>query len=306
MVPGIRIAGLKFVTPSGARIPKVGVSDFALFKRWRMPSGQTALVEPRLQEWHTLANTGGYSGPITLRVFRHAANWNAFGINPNEIPQQEYQASLRAFVEYVSSRPYRQFYVELTGGDAQVLWPSNDGNEADPGGLVNHLNVAAAAIVDLPVWFEELNERWKNGRAYGVSAPQWGSTNPLIRASGYYADTKVDWPDSLRRDYIVFHTDRTVNGMRWPKLLYDMPSSIAVLHGYFGVPVDLNEPFRFDEAGDPAWAELMGSLIAWTAGVLLHTVQGRDGNGFQSTPVQQSCVARFFKGAAAGVQLNAL
>lgn len=310
MITGVRVSGLKFVNPAGERIPKVMVSDYALLKRDRMRNGRTALTMPRLDEWHHLALDGGYEGSIWLRVFREAHPNNAFGFGPPELTPGgilKWQQDLRNLSEFVGHHPARDFYIEWTAGDYQHLYPTSPKSEdANPSVMQQTLNEACAALVDLPnVTLEELNERWKNGRQYDIASPQWGIIHPLIRAHGYYADTS-QWPKLYARDYITFHTDRTVDMMRWPKLLYDMPVSIAVLHNYFAKPVDLNEPYRFEEYSDPKWAALMGSMIAWTAGVCFHSQRGRDGDGFHQTPVQREAAIQFFKGVAAGLKVGAL
>lgn len=307
MVPGIRINGLDFSrADTGLWLPKVGVSDFALFKRWMMPSGVNALVEPRLQEWHQLALEGNYHGPITLRVFRYAHPNNQFGFQPATVPLETYKRALREFTEYVSDRDYREFYVEWTAGDAQYLFNPDTTQhhrfgDTDPSRFGQQTNEECQALVNLPVWFEELNQRWQNGRAYGNVSPKWGDIHPLVRSSGYFEETK--WGLELVRDYVNYHPNRTHDHPRWPKYVYDIPASITALHTYYNLPVDLNEPMRYDEDTDPATAKLMGSFIGWCAGVLFHSQRGRDGDGFHGT-LQRQAAVNFFRGAGSGVTLR--
>ena len=300
---GLRVDGLDFKTSDGRVFKMAEVSDFALLARWFATDGPKALVTPRLAEWAQIAKEAGYEGPITLRVFRHAAGWNRFALNPNDMDLAVYKQGLRAFLEFVGARG---FYVELTGGDAQVIFPSTPpSDEADGSWFQWHVNEVCAAIVDLPnVVVETLNEPFKNGHAYDVVPPQWGTTHPLVRSSGFYSNSPTwqqDWPASRVLDYVQVHTERTIDGMRWPKAVYDMPVSASVLNNHFGRPVVLNEPLRFDDVTDPAWAARVGGLVAYCAGVCFHSQRGRDGDGFHDAPMQRAAAVQFFRGVRGGL-----
>jgi hypothetical protein len=299
---GLYVDGIDFRTRDGQVFKMVGVSDFALPKRWFMPDGPRALVAPRLDEWKQIAHEGGYDGPITLRCMRHAspsATGKLFSLVPATMPLDVYKRGIRDLLEFCDERG---FYVELTGGDAQELWPSKNRDEADPSALQEHLNEVCEAIVDVPnVVLEVLNERFKNGRAYGVHPPKHGTINPLVRASGFYADRIQDWPQSLVYDYVTYHGTRTVDQQRWPKTVFDMPVQASVLNKFFGKAAVLNEPFRFDDGTDPEWAARIGLTIAWCAGVFFHSQRGRDGDGFHDAPGQRAAAVRYFSGIRGGL-----
>jgi hypothetical protein len=301
-VLGLRTDGIDFKTTDGKVFSMAMVSDFALLARWFQRDGENALVKPRLAEWMAIAREGGYDGPITLRVFRHAMTWNRFALDPKSMPLKTYKAGLRAFLEYVGDKG---FYVELTGGDAQALWPTADGEEADPSAFQQHVNEVCDAVVDLPnVTLEVLNERFKNGRAYGVIPPRWGTINPLIRCSGIYhggPDWQRVWDPSMNLDYVVSHTERQIDGLRYPKACYDMPVAASILNNHFGRPVVLNEPLRFDNETDPEWAARVALNVAWCAGVCFHSQRGRDGDGFADAPGQRRAAVRFFAGVQGGL-----
>lgn len=293
---GIKVLGYDFVeSPTGKIFKMVGVSDFCLFTKYikGMP------IDARLAEWKQIAKEGGYSGPITLRVFRHAATWNAFALNPNEYPLSEYKDKLRKFISYLGSQG---FYVELTGGDAQVIWPTDDPIEADWKKLQAHLYEVSAAIVDLPnVFLEVLNQRWKNGRAYQAVPPKWGLINPLLRSSGAYGEVH-NWPDGSNLDYINYHGTREVDAVRWPKWVHDLPVQASVLNTVHNTAAVLNEPFRAEESvSDPQWFSRMGLTVTYCAGITFHSQQGRDGQVLIGN--QRLCAIYFFKGVAAGMQL---
>jgi hypothetical protein len=300
---GLRVDGIDFRTTDGKLFKVVEVSDFALFKRWMAPHGPTHLVAPRLAEWRTIADEGGYHGPITLRVFRYARASNLFGFDPRSVPLATYKAGLRDFLQFCGEHG---FYVELTGGDAQYFWPLTPGNrdEADPHALQQQTNEECQAIVDQPnVLWEQQNERMINGHAYGVVPPAWGAIHPLIRSTGYYADHIEDWPADRRLDYVQYHGNRDVGGMqRWPKTIFDMPVQAAFLNELYQVPAILNEPWRYDNSSDAEWAARSGLVIAYCGGVCFHSQRGRDGDGFdQSSGHQRACAVRYFQGIAGGL-----
>lgn len=318
---GMDIDGLRFVDKkTRKRIPKVTVSDFCLLKRDLMTDGRNALTKPRLAEWHALAKEGGYDGPIFLRVFHSSHTGNVWGIVPTNygvLPQTHDRATwlarMRDLTVYVGSFAGREFGIEWTGGDRQYIYPIPGapepwrGGSADSSRLQQTFNEEMAALVDLPnIFFDEINERDQNGNCFMVASHDFSTKCRILRSAGYYADSKDKWPFSHVRDYLTFHTSRTVDMMRWPRLLYDLAPTIAALHSYYGIPADLDEPYRFEETSDPAWAEIMGSFIAWCAGVCFHSRQGLIGDGFQNVPRQRDAAVRFFRGAASGAALQAL
>ena len=79
----IHVDGIDFKTSDGKIFKYVGTTEFALFKRWLMPSGPTHLVLPILEERKRIAHEGGYDGPLVARVMRYAAPPNAFAIDPH-------------------------------------------------------------------------------------------------------------------------------------------------------------------------------------------------------------------------------
>ena len=96
---GLRVDGLDFRITDGKVLKLPMVSDFALFPRW-MAEGRAGGARRRAcGEWDTIAKEGGYLGPIMLRAFRHAAGWNRFALNPNDLPIDTYKTGIRAFVE---------------------------------------------------------------------------------------------------------------------------------------------------------------------------------------------------------------
>lgn len=319
-VSRIGTAGLIFIDQDRKRLPKVGFDQYAMVPRWVAGNGPAVLVEPNLREIHNLALEGGLGAdvPIALRCFCEALpnpQYHQFGFIPESIGIPAWRKVLRDATEYCLHWPDRQFLIEWTAGDRQYLRPLNPpegwrGGNAHPVKVQEILNESRAALVDLPHWFEEMNERWNNGNCFDLRAPKFeagGSVNcPSVIASGYYADSKANWPLAYVRDYLTFHSERAVDFSRWPKLVYDIPASISYCHSYYNIAVDLNEPYRFDENSDPAWAEAIGTFIALCAGVCYHSNQGRDGNGFQNTPRQREGAVRYFRGIAAGLKASAL
>ena len=291
ILPAIQTDGIRFIEAGTAKtFPYVGASDFALFRRWLMPSGPSALVEPRLAEWRQLAQEGGYDGPIVLRVFRYAASWNQFGITD---PWSYDFAEITYFTEFCRARG---FYVSWTCGDSQVVCPEQNG----PRGQQEHLNRTCAALVPTFAFLQTCNEPFKNGiDIAAVVPPAWGS---YLRETGAYGEVG-SWPPPVL-DFVTYHGDRTIDYPRWPKTIHDMPVQASVLNAMHGKPAVLNEPLRAEHGSDPEWYERMGLLVAFCAGVTFHSQRGRDGDGFDaSAGNQRACAVGFFRGIASGIRL---
>lgn len=288
MLPALRIDGVHFRDASTTMIvPYVGVSDFALFKRWRMNDGPIYLVEPRLREWRTYAKAGGYGDrPIVLRVFRYASPTNQFGIPPWSYPFEE----LRKFTAFCSERG---FYVDWTAGDNQVVLPDAGG----PHGQQQHLNETCAALAPIFCFIETCNEPMKNGLDVAAVKPaNWGS---YLCDSGMYADhdTWIAHPE-WNLDFVSFHGRRDDQGQYWPRWLTDMPEAAASMLTMFGKPAVHKEPMRCNRTGtarDAAFWYRMGQIVAY-CGVTYHSENARDGDHL--TMHEGGCAIEFFAGAA--------
>lgn len=299
MLPAIHVEGVNFVDETGKRFPYVGVSDFALFKRWLMHDGPAALVAPRLAEWRALAEAGGYRGPIVLRVFRYSHPNNKFGIGD---PWSYDFAEITKFTQFCGERG---FYVDWTCGDSQHILPEKDG----PRGQQEHLNRTCAALVGCTNAFVETsNESMKNGQLaeHGVVPSAWGS---YLRDSGAYGE-KGDWPVGTNLDFVSYHGTRSRGGLApWPKWLIDVFAQAAVLSTEHGKPAVLKEPVGADEPdypgrrpdreSNPDLFARLGLVIAFCAGVTFHSQDGRDGDALK--PTQRQCAIAFFRGIAAGL-----
>lgn len=295
-LPVVRVAGTEFVTEDGQYFPYVGVSDFALFKRWLMPNGSWALVEPRLAEWRAIAHAGGYDGPIVLRVFRYAHPDNAFGIGD---PWSYDFTQLTELTEFVGERG---FYIDWTTGDSQWIIPDQNG----PRGQQQHLNMTCAALAGTTNAFVETsNESFKNGQLaeHGVVPPVWGQ---YLRDSGAYGESS-NWPVGTNLDFISYHGSRSDKGMApWPFWIGEMWASALVLNTTHGKPAVMKEPIGFAEvavpgrrSNNPQHAFRMGLVGSVCAGVTFHSQDGRDGDGLR--PVQRACAEAFFAGIKAAI-----
>lgn len=293
-LPGIRINGPYFIDVTGKRFPFVEFDAFSLYQRELMANGRSALVAPWLDALRRLATEGGYHGPIVLRVFRHAGPWNAFHLVPSEHP--DYLTKLRPFVEYCGSLG---FYVDLTGGDAQAIFPN-------PGAIQQHVNDVCAAVVDLPnVFVQTSNEPFKNGIDVNVvRPPQWGSVNPLLRDSGAYGE-QDSWPTSSDLDFLDFHPSREDSGSPYPKWIAETYASAFNLMQTRGKPVRIAEPMGFAEVNkpgarstDPALARLLGG-VAGICGIGFHSDDGMACDGLR--PVQRACAVSFFQGVQGAI-----
>src|SRR5688572_8712213 len=240
MLNPISVSGHKFINSDGSEFKYVGVSDFAMFKRWLMPFGPEALVEPRLAEWKELARIAGYDGPIVLRVFRYAHHDNAFGIHdPWSYPFEE----ITKLSNFVGERG---FYIDWTSGDSQHVIPERGG----PRGQQQHLNETCAALVGTTNTFlETSNESFKNGKLAenGIVPPAWGT---YLRDSGAYGETAT-WPKGTNLDYISYHGSRSRKDLApYPFWLGELWNSAMHLQVH-GKPAVLKEPIGFDETDQP-------------------------------------------------------
>ncbi len=281
MLEPVRTVGRRFETAYTHQPFKyVGVSAFALFKRWLQPDGPHALVEPILNEWRELANIGDYHGPIVLRVFRYAADWNAFGMLPNSYSFAE----ITKFTKFCNDR---NFYVDWTCGDSQVVLP-------DQAAQQQHLNETCAAMVGVLGFVQTCNEPFKNGIDTSVVKPaQWGT---YLRSSGYYTDAGT-WDHSQDLDFIDFHPDRSEDGpvAKWVGKLFESGVYLAP----FGVPIVYEEPIGADEinkpgrrSNDPLLFRQAGLAIGVVAGMSFHSTAGLSSDGLG--PVQRACAANWF------------
>lgn len=270
----------------------VGIDAFSLFKRYLMRDGPNALVKPWLKEQKAIAKAGGYEGPIVLRVFRFAAYWNSFALDPWSYHSKE----ITAFTEFVADLG---FYVHWTCGDAQQVLPDPDG----PHGQQEHLNRVCSALVPTFAFVQTCNEPFKNGvDPMQIIPPKWGT---YLRDSGKYgADTATDYNPVL--DFASFHPGRGDGGLSpWPKWLIDHDDSLATMRSGLKVPSVLDEPIGFAEvktekrSNDPDCAFRMGLGVAY-GGILMHFDDGIDCNS--PRPVQRECEIAYFAGIKGGIR----
>lgn len=287
MLSTLHIDGGDFKAVDGSIVRYVGVSDFALFKRWLMPSGRTHLVAPRLAEWRAYAKAGGYDGPIVLRVFRYATASNLFGIDPWSYDFKE----LRLFTQFCAEQG---FYVDWTCGDNQIVCPEAGG----PKGQQQHLNETCAALASVFCFIETCNEPWKNGiDPTRVQPARWGS---YLRDSGLYMEhddwVRLESAAAFNLDFISYHGRRDESGLYWTKWLIDMFDAADNMLTTFGKPAVHKEPQRCNRTGSPRDAALwfrMGLVTAF-CGVTFHSENGRDGDHL--SPHEEACCEAFFAG----------
>jgi hypothetical protein len=196
--------------------------------------------------------------------------------------------------EFANYLGERGFYVDFTAGDAQYVLPNIDG----PRGQNQHQNEFMAALVPTTnAFFQTSNEPFKNGiDVTKVIPPKFGDT---LRSSGAYGDHAENFLPVL--DFIDFHPNRDGGGFYWPKWVYDLPASAAVIMGQFPVPMVLGEPMGADETDQPGrrsnhpeYFGRLGSLVGWALGVTFHSQDGATGNHLG--PIQSECAVKFFDG----------
>lgn len=294
MLSPIHVEGNKFVDSTSKNFKYVGVSDFALFKRWLMRDGPNSLVKPRLAEWKALAAAGGYSRPIVLRVFRYAAPPNLFALDPWSY---DVNGRMPAVTEFTNFLGENGFYIDWTAGDNQLVLPDPHG----PRGQQQHINEFMTALVPCTnAFLQSCNEPFKNGMdVMKIIPPRFGST---LRSSGAYGDFYTD-PHAFDPilDFIDFHSNRFGGGLYWPKWVYDLTASAGALLGEYKVPMVFGEPMGADEVDRPGsrsnvaeYFGRLGSLIGWTTGVTFHSQGGVTGDHLG--PIQSDCAAKFFNG----------
>ena len=293
-LPEIKVSGTRLVTADGQGFPYVGVSAFPWFARYLMDDGWPALVKPLADDVRAAARTGGWGDrPIVSRVFRYAAHWNAFRLDPWSYMDSD--GHFPKMTEFASRLADEGFYIDWTCGDAQEVLPQADG----PRGQQQHQNETCAALAGTPGFIQRCNERFKNGVADGISVPTWG---PYLTCSGDYGE-RHQWPWAVF-DLWDYHGTRNSGGLTvWPKWLVDMNDQAAVLLDLIGKPGRLGEPRRLDELpGEANRPELwfnMGGTVAY-CGVTLHSQHGRDGQ--LMGPVTRAGAEAFFAGAAGAVR----
>lgn len=295
MLSPIHTNGNKFYTAEGQVFKYVGVSAFALFKRWLAPSGPDYLVAPILAEWRKLAATGGYTGPIVLRVFRYAGNNNAFAIDPWSYAMSE----ATKFTQFCGERG---FYVDWTTGDSQLIIPEAGG----PKGQQQHLNEFCAAMVPCTNAFvQTCNEPFQNGiDLNAVKPPKWGT---YLRSSGYYY-TAQEWDHAYDLDFTDYHSDRGTEGdvAKWVGEMFMSAMYLASPSLMHGLPVVFGEPMGADEidkpgrrSNDPLLFRKAGLIIGFLAGATFHSTAGLSSDGLG--PVQSACAANWFYGINQGL-----
>ena len=295
MLPPVHIEGTRLITSEGHVFKAVGLSEFALFKRWLMPNGPWALVEPILSERKALAVEAGYAGPLVARVFRYAQPSNAFGIPPWSYP-------MSAVTDFTNFLGARGWYVDWTAGDSQVVLPNPDG----PSGQQQHLNEFCAALVTCQnaLIVQTQNEPFKNGVDVSrVVPPKWGTY--MINSGMYYEGT---WNHATDLELLNFHPDRSDDENHTvPKFVGKIFESAVYLQRH-GKPFIYDEPIGADEVNIPGrrcnrpdyWAQ-MGLGIGLTNGMYFHSTPGLSSDGFG--PIVKECWKGFCRGVAAGLSI---
>jgi hypothetical protein len=296
MLSALRIDGIDFRDDRDKVVKLIGSTEFALFKRWLMTDGPNALVAPILEERRRIAHEGGYDGPLVARVMRYAAPPNAFALDPWSYSM----AQVTAFTQFCADRDW---YVDWTAGDAQVVLPNPDG----PKGQQQHCNEFVEALIPCRnALFQTSNEPFKNGvDVYRVVPPRWGS---LLRYSGAYGESGA-WPFAADLDFRGYHSPRDDRGLVWPKWLIDLDDQGSVLSSMTPrLPAVLDEPMGFDEfdipnrrSANPAYAGRLGLTAAYCAGIYFHSTPGLSSDGFG--PVVTDCFRAFARGVAAALKL---
>ncbi len=289
-VPELHVEGRYLVDSTGKRIRLPGVSAFALFKRYLMNNGWDALCAPILAEWRQVAHEGGYDGPIVLRVFRHAASWNEFGITD---PWSYTPAQIHDFASRCAALG---FYIDWVGGDYQECFPTGlDGDF----GVHKHHNVFTSALVGLTnnIWCIS-NEPFKNGLdPFQALPPPWA---PKVWYSGSYDDAR----DTVA---VNLHTDRSeeAGAQKWVGKAHES----APYMWKHNLPVIYDEPMGADElaipgkrSNVPAYFGILGSVIAAVSLVYFHCTDGMPCNGLR--PITRQCAVEFFRGVVGGLHVT--
>lgn len=298
-LPALAVHGIDVVQKGTTKkVHLVGLSEFALPKRFLLAGGPAAYVAPILVERRKLAERMGWKGPIFLRCFRHAGPWNVFGItNPWEWADFSHGGHFTKMVEFCRLCDDHGFYVDLTAGDFQECFkgPTAAADQQQ------HVNETMAALVQCPnAIFQLSNEPFKNGCLVApVNVPRgWGDT---LRDSGYYMDT-TKWDHTQDLDLFCDHTERDGQNHTIPKFIYDMPVAASYMLE-MGKPVKLEEPIGADEHEIPGRRtnraplfKLMGEVASYGVGVYWHSTLGLSSDGFSIAPRQQECAEAFWAG----------
>lgn len=296
----VRVVGNTLQTADNRRFKAVGSSEFAMFKRFLMPNGPTHLVAPILAERKELAMTAGYTGPLTARVFRCAGGANEFALDP-------WSYSMSAVAEFTQFLGERDWYVDWTGGDYQLAFPSSDprwGEVNGPRGINQHNNVFCAAIHGQPNCFwNTSNEPFSDGKngidVSVVKPPPWA---PVVQYSGLYYDGT--WDNSTDLTCINLHTDRSTEGgvEKWVGKAHESAPFLWV----HNKPIFYDEGMGADEitipgrrSNVPAYFGVLGTVITMVDAVYFHSTPGLGSHGFG--PVVKECYKAFCRGAKAGL-----
>jgi len=299
-VPALRVENSRIVTSDGHETKLVGCADFTQFKRWLAASGKEALVRPIIAERTGLAREAGYTGPLTARVFRNAAYWNPFSLDPWSYP-------MSAVTEFTQFYNELGWYVDWTSGDNQVCFLL-DGDRAQldgPTGFNQHTNVFTNALIGTQYVWNVSNEPFKNGFGHQdlPKPPPW--TSP-VQYSGDYGESRNRGNDL---SCINLHTDRSVESgvQKW------------VGKGHESAPYlwPQNKPIFYDEgmgadeltqdgkrSNVPFYFEVLGGDIEVVNAVYFHSQQGAESNGFG--PRVKECWKAFCRGAAGGLKANGI
>lgn len=297
----LHVEGNLLVTSEGKSIKLPGVDAFDAFRRHLLLDGKgfDPYVLPVLREWKQIAIEGGYTGPIALRVFRHASGTNPFAIHDpwSYTKQQIWDFTLRCGEE--------GFYVDWTAGDYQLCFPSADprmGEVDGMRGINQHHNEFCAALVGVPnaIWnvCNEAYDPHKNGLdTTKVKPPPWA---PAVQYSGNYADGRDKSHDL---NCINFHVPRDAeNGV--PKWVTKGFESAPYLWVY-NKPIFYDEDMGFDEvetgsrSNNPEYARILGLEIAVVNAVYFHCSAGMRGDSLG--PKTRLCAVQWFKGVTAGI-----
>lgn len=267
-----------FLNADGTESHYVGLSDFALAKRWwfyqPLGMGPEELVRPIFVERRGIADRAGYSGPLVFRVFKYGHPNNAFGAPPDGYDKKVVLDGLAKLAAEYNS------YIDFTTGDSQHVLPNQNDQQ-------RHLNESEAAM-SVFHYVETCNEPFKNGIDVSVVKP---AKTPLnCRDSGAYGDIgnpNGGWPMDTILDYVSYHGTREGHpGNRFPKWVMDLDDQIGVIRTSLGKAPVLKEPIGFEKNeipgkryNDPFLARLLGQRASM-GGVCFHSTLGLSSDGF--------------------------
>lgn len=293
MIRTLRVEGRHLVDEAGQVVRLAGLSAFSLFKDYLEPNGWAAKVEPRLVEYRAQADEAGWQGEIVLRVFRHAASWNAFGIT------DPWSYSMDQIRDFTLRCAQRDFYLDWTGGDYQVCFPSTDPNAGElhgPRGIHEHHNRFTAALIGVPYIWNVSNEPFKNGLdPRNAPPPPWCAP---VQYSGKYYD--AEWDHATDLACINLHTDR--GSEAGADKFVTKPHESAPFLWPHGKPIFYDEPIGADEENSPgrrsnnaAYFGILGQVLSCVSAVYFHSTDGLTCRPFR--PITRVACVEFFKGA---------